>query len=82
MRRRTRHHRLPGVTRSARRESLGADVAINRRAADFVAGVRDATGGRGVDVVLDMVGGDYMPRNIECPAMDGRLVQIGLLGGA
>jgi putative PIG3 family NAD(P)H quinone oxidoreductase len=63
-------------------ESLGADVAINYRAADFVAAVRDATGGRGVDVVLDMVGGDYVQRNIECLAMDGRLVQIGLLGGA
>jgi NADPH:quinone reductase-like Zn-dependent oxidoreductase len=62
--------------------SLGADVAINYRTADFVTAVREATGGRGVDVVLDMVGGDYVQRNIECLAMDGRLVQIGLLGGA
>ena len=62
--------------------SLGADVAINYRTADFVAAVREATSGRGVDVVLDMVGGDYLQRNIECLAMDGRLVQIGQLGGA
>ena len=61
--------------------SLGAEVAINYRSADFVAGVRDATNGRGVDVVLDMVGGDYLQRNIDCLAMDGRLVQIGMLGG-
>ena len=63
-------------------QSLGADVAINYRTTDFAAAVRDATGGRGVDVVLDMVGGDYLQRNIECLAMDGRLVQIGQLGGA
>jgi putative PIG3 family NAD(P)H quinone oxidoreductase len=62
--------------------ALGAEVAINYRSADFVAGVRDATGGHGVDLVLDMVGGEYLPRNIDCLAMDGRLVQIGLLGGA
>jgi putative PIG3 family NAD(P)H quinone oxidoreductase len=62
--------------------ALGADVAINYRETDFVAAVSDATGGRGVDVVLDMVGGDYLPRNLECLAMDGRLVQIGQLGGA
>ena len=62
--------------------SLGADVAINYRTADFVAAVKEATSGRGVDVVLDMVGGDYLQRNIECLAMDGRLVQIGQLGGA
>jgi NADPH:quinone reductase len=61
--------------------SLGAEVAINYRAADFVAAVRDATNGKGVDVVLDMVGGDYLQRNVDCLAMDGRLVQIGMLGG-
>lgn len=63
-------------------EKLGAERAINYRTEDFVEVVRDATGGRGVDVVLDMVGGDYAPRNIECLAVDGRLVQIALLGGA
>jgi NADPH2:quinone reductase len=62
--------------------SLGAEVAINYRTADFVAAVREATSGRGVDVVLDMVGGDYLQRNLECLGMDGRLVQIGQLGGA
>ena len=44
--------------------------------------MRDATGGRGVDVVLDIVGGDYLPRNIEILAVEGRLVQIGLQGGS
>jgi putative PIG3 family NAD(P)H quinone oxidoreductase len=58
-------------------ESLGADRAINYREADFVAAVKEATGGRGVDVVLDMVGGDYLQRNIEVLGMDGRLVMIG-----
>ena len=63
-------------------EALGAERAINYREADFVAAVREATGGRGVDVVLDMVGGEYLQRNIESLAMEGRLVQIGQLGGA
>ena len=63
-------------------ERLGAERAINYRDADFVAAVRELTGGRGVDVVLDMVGGDYVPRNIDVLAMDGRLVQIATLGGA
>ena len=62
--------------------AIGADVAINYNGADFVAGVRDATGGRGVDVVLDIVGGDYLPRNLECLRTEGRLVQIGLIGGS
>jgi NADPH2:quinone reductase len=60
---------------------LGAELAFNYRETDFVAGVRDATGGRGVDVVLDIVGGDYLQRNIDALAMDGRLVLIGQLGG-
>jgi NADPH2:quinone reductase len=62
-------------------EALGAERAINYRESDFVAAVKEATGGRGVDVVLDMVGGDYLQRNIDVLAMDGRLVQIGMLGG-
>jgi NADPH2:quinone reductase len=62
-------------------EALGAERAFNYRETDFVAAVKDATGGRGVDVVLDMVGGDYLQRNIESLAMDGRLVLIGQLGG-
>lgn len=62
-------------------EALGAERAFNYRETDFVAGVRDATGGRGVDVVLDMVGGEYLQRNLESLAMDGRLLLIGQLGG-
>jgi NADPH:quinone reductase len=62
-------------------ERLGA-TAINYRSADFVQVLRDATAGRGVDVVLDIVGGDYLQRNIDSLAMHGRLVQIGLLGSA
>lgn len=60
----------------------GADVAINYRAGDFAPLVREATGGRGVDVVLDHVGGKYLASNLECLAVDGRLVIIGLIGGA
>jgi len=63
-------------------EALGAERAFNYRETDFVAAVKNATGGAGVDVVLDMVGGDYLQRNIESLAMDGRLVLIGQLGGA
>jgi putative PIG3 family NAD(P)H quinone oxidoreductase len=62
-------------------ERLGAARAIDYRREDFVAAVREATSGRGVDVVLDMVGGDYTPRNLECLAMEGRLVQIAFLRG-
>jgi len=62
-------------------QRLGADVAVNYRTQDFVAAVREATGGRGVDVVLDMVGGDYTPRNVECLALEGRLAQIAFLRG-
>jgi putative PIG3 family NAD(P)H quinone oxidoreductase len=61
---------------------LGAAVAIDYHSEDFVAVVREQTGGRGVDVILDIIGGDYLPRNIEALAMNGRLVQIGLIGGA
>jgi NADPH2:quinone reductase len=60
---------------------LGADVAVNYRTEDFVASVKDATGGRGADVILDMVGGDYISRNYEAAAQDGRIVQIAFLGG-
>jgi putative PIG3 family NAD(P)H quinone oxidoreductase len=63
-------------------ERIGAEVAINYRDADFVAAVRELTGGHGVDVVLDMVGGEYFPRNIEALAMEGRLVEIATQRGA
>lgn len=61
--------------------SVGADLAINYRAADFVEAVRDFTGGKGANVVLDMVAGDYTQRNLDCLAVEGRLVTIATLGG-
>jgi NADPH2:quinone reductase len=60
---------------------LGADIAINYKSHDFVEAVRDATAGAGVDVVLDIVGGEYVNRNLKCLALNGRLAQIGLMGG-
>jgi NADPH:quinone reductase len=60
---------------------LGADRAINYKTEDFVAEVKTATGGAGVDVILDMVGGDYVERNYDAAAIDGRVVQIAFLGG-
>src|ERR1700750_2880593 len=60
---------------------LGADRAINYKTEDFVAEVKTATGGKGVEVILDMVGGDYVERNYDAAAVDGRIVQIALLGG-
>ncbi len=59
----------------------GADAAINYRSGDFAAAVRDATGGAGVNVVLDCVGGRYLTGNLASLAVDGRLVVIGLIGG-
>jgi NADPH2:quinone reductase len=69
------------AAKCARCERLGAEHAINYRETDFVGSVRDVTGGRGVDVVLDVVGGDYVQRNLDSLALDGRLVQIAFLGG-
>jgi NADPH2:quinone reductase len=59
---------------------LGADVAVNYRSEDFVAATKAATGGKGADVVLDMVGGDYIERNYEAAAVEGRVVQIAFQG--
>ena len=61
---------------------LGADAAINYRDEDFVARVREETGGRGVDVILDNMGAKYLARNVEALAPSGRLVVIGLQGGS
>ena len=61
---------------------IGADHAINYRTQDFVAAVMELTGGRGVDLVLDMVAGDYVARNLKCLAEDGRHVTIAVQGGA
>ncbi|NDU93036.1 MAG: NAD(P)H-quinone oxidoreductase, partial [Ferrovum sp.] len=63
-------------------EALGADRAINYKTEDFVAILKEVTGGRGVDVILDMVAGDYTPRELKALADDGRLVLIAFLGGA
>jgi len=63
-------------------EALGAERGINYRDEDFVAVIKELTGGKGVDVILDMVAGDYVAREIDCLADDGRLVVIALLGGA
>ncbi|MBP7336237.1 NAD(P)H-quinone oxidoreductase [Niveispirillum sp.] len=70
-----------GSDKVAACRDLGADHAIDYKTQDFVAVVKEATGKRGVDVVLDMVGGDYLPRNIDCLAVDGRHVTIAFLRG-
>ena len=62
-------------------EELGAERAINYREKDFVAVLRDLTDGEGVDLVLDMVGGDYFSRNLSALRIEGRLVQIAFLAG-
>jgi NADPH:quinone reductase len=63
-------------------ETLGAEYAVNYRTGDFVESIRQRTGGRGVDLVLDIVGGTYLNRNVAVLAIEGRLVQIGLMDGA
>ena len=60
---------------------LGAEKAINYRTQDFAAEIKAATGGKGVDVILDMVGGDYVPKELKCLAEEGRLVFIAYLRG-
>ena len=62
-------------------EKLGADLAINYKTEDFVEKIQELTGERGVDVILDMVGGDYVERNYKAAAVDGRIVQIAFLNG-
>jgi NADPH2:quinone reductase len=61
---------------------LGADLAINYKAEDFVALTKSATAGAGADVILDMVGGDYIERNYEAAAVEGRIVQIAFQGSS
>ena len=61
--------------------ALGADAAVDRRDGDFVAVCREVTDGAGVDVVLDVVGGDYVSRNINALAIGGRIIQVGVMGG-
>jgi NADPH2:quinone reductase len=61
---------------------LGADVAVNYKSEDFVAATKAATNGKGANVVLDMVGGDYIARNYEAAAVEGRVVQIAFQGSS
>ena len=79
-------HRVLATAGSAEKcaacEQLGAERGINYRTEDFVEVVKQLTGGRGVDVILDMVGGDYVPRELKCLATDGRLSIIAFLGGS
>ncbi|MBV8652412.1 MAG: NAD(P)H-quinone oxidoreductase, partial [Alphaproteobacteria bacterium] len=63
-------------------EALGADIAIDYKREDFAKVIREKTSGRGVDVILDMVGGDYMQRNIDSLAVEGRLVNVAYQRGA
>ncbi|MBV2364308.1 NAD(P)H-quinone oxidoreductase [Streptomonospora nanhaiensis] len=65
----------------ARCRELGADVGINYREEDFAARVKEETGGAGVDVILDIMGGAYLERNVRSLAVNGRLTVIGLMGG-
>jgi len=72
------------VSSNAQRDAsiaLGADLAVDYRNEDFVEAVMRATGGRGVDVVVDIVAGDYVARNYAAAAMNGRIVQIGIIKG-
>jgi len=62
-------------------KKIGADHAINYKTSDFVEEVNSITGGNGANIVLDMVGGDYVPRNMKCMAMDARHVSIAIQGG-
>ena len=74
-----RHRRIEGQGR--RLPKLGADLAINYKTEDFVEATKKATDGAGANVILDMVGGDYIDRNYDAAAVDGRIVQIAFLSG-
>ncbi|VFR41140.1 Quinone oxidoreductase [plant metagenome] len=78
-------HQVYATVGSAERvravQALGATLGINYKTQDYAAVVKEATGGRGVDVILDMVAGDYIARNLTCLADDGRIVIIAVLGG-
>lgn len=71
-----------GEAKCAACVALGADRVVNHRTQEFVSIVREATNGRGADVILDMVGGAYVARNWDAAAVDGRIVQIATQGGA
>lgn len=71
-----------GEEKCARCRALGADLAIDYRTQDFVQEIKAFTAGHGADVILDMVGGDYIERNHEAAAVEGRIVQIAFLRGS
>jgi putative PIG3 family NAD(P)H quinone oxidoreductase len=71
-----------GPDKVAACRALGAERAVDYRAEDFVAVAKEMTQGKGVDVILDMVGGDYFARNLKCLAVEGRIVQIAFLKGS
>ena len=71
-----------GADKAAACRSLGAERAVDYRSEDFVAAAMEMTQGKGVNVILDMVGGDYFARNMKCLAMEGRIVQIAFLKGS
>ncbi len=71
-----------GPEKCAACRKLGADYAIDYRSEDFVAVIKEATGGKGVNVILDMIGGDYLPRNIKSLGMEGRMVSIAFMNGS
>jgi putative PIG3 family NAD(P)H quinone oxidoreductase len=71
-----------GPEKQAACRQLGAELSIDYRSEDFVAAIKAATGKRGVDVILDMVGGPYVQRNLSCLAVEGRLVHIAFLQGS
>jgi len=68
--------------KSAACRALGADIAINYKETDFVPAILDATAGKGADLILDMIGGGYINRNLACLAVEGRLVQIAFQQGS
>jgi NADPH2:quinone reductase len=70
-----------GAEKAAAARALGADLVVDRHTEDFVAAVKDATGGRGADVVYDPVGGDAYTRSTKCVAFEGRIVVVGFAGG-
>ncbi|GAA2080468.1 NADPH:quinone oxidoreductase family protein [Streptomyces albiaxialis] len=71
-----------GTAKAETARSLGCDVVIDRRSDDIVASVKDATGGRGADVVYDPVGGDAYAKSVKCVAFEGRIVVVGFASGA
>jgi putative PIG3 family NAD(P)H quinone oxidoreductase len=71
-----------GADKAEACRKLGADIAVNYREQDFVKEVMNTTGDKGADLILDMVGGEYINRNLSCLAVDGRLVQIAFLQGS